>query len=270
MKEKTAEEIAGRYWREFRITKVLRFLAAMTMMLTIIWRSGADWVVVALFALYVLCILGVRRLQTSVWTRVEGTLTQDCDAVKYAEVCHLLGGRMKKSTGMIRLNEAKGLCYAGQFREAAALIDEVELSRRTGLAGKLIYQNVAFNCALRLREDLRAGEIRRETERLLREKKPGKRLRKTGETLLTIMDSGLAYQRGDWTAMRRLEEQLERDHYSHPFQRVTSAVRLAEADLAEGKPENARPRLKFAAKNGGTLWSAERARELLKEMEHCG
>lgn len=48
---------------------------------------------------------------------------------------------------------------------------------------------------------------------------------------------------------------------------MTSAFRLARADLAQGETRNARARLEMVVEQGGTLYIVEEARELLAELE---
>lgn len=242
MKEKTAEEAVRRYWREFRLIQLLRWIL-LALYIWFLWEFATGemgdsrwWFLIHLASLAVLwlCLRGVRLINSIHYMGLERILNEDCDPVKYAEVCRLLGKRMKKSTGMIRLNEAKGLCQAGRFREAAALMDEVELDRRSGLAGAILYQNVAFNCALRLGEDLRAGELRRQTARLLEKKKPGRRLRAAGGASAVHNGQRTGVSAGDYETLRRIEAGLE-GQYTVPLQHMAASVRLAQADLAEGK-----------------------------------
>ena len=63
-----------------------------------------------------------------------------------------------------------------------------------------------------------------------------------------------------------MEEELSAG-YTVPIQKVSSAFRLAQADLAQGERENARDRLEFVLEQGGTLCFMEEARQLLAELD---
>lgn len=268
----TAEEIAGRYWRGFRFIQA-GYYVVLALYLLFLWEMATGplgdsrwWFLIYILslALFLICLRLVRLGNSVHGLGLERILNRDCDAVKYAEVYRLLLGRMKRNTETAKLNEARGLFFSGRFREAAALLDEVQL-KKPGLSQKLVYQNIAFNCCLRLGDGRRAEELRRETERLLEKERPGKALRKSGEMLLTLMDAGLAFQREDYEAFRRLEAELE-GLYTEPLQRVAAAYRLALADLAQGEAEKARSRLDMVVKQGGTLDCAKDARRLLAEL----
>lgn len=269
----TAEEIVRRYWKGFRLLRGVYYALLAVYLLFLLWlavgplRDFRWWFLTYLVSLGAafLCLRLVRVVNSRHYLQLEQILTQDCDAVKYTEVCRLLRSRMKRSTGMVKLNETKGLVFSGQFREAAALLEDVEL-KKPQLAVKLLYQNVAFNCAVLLGEGRHAEETRRETERLLKKKRPGKAVRQAGEQLLTLMDAGLAFQREDYETLRSLETRLE-GMYTVPLQFVTSAYRLARADLAQGETEGARARLTYVAEHGGTLYVTGEARRLLAELE---
>lgn len=214
-----------------------------------------------ILAVWYVLFRGVRRWRSRQYLSLEAILLRECDSVTYTEIWRLLEKKTRKPVDLYRLNEAKGLLFSGHPREAAALLEDMEL-RRPDLSLQLAYQNVAFNCAVVLDNLRQAEEIRRETARILKKARAGSQMRKSGEMLLMMMAGRLALEHGDSGLMREMEAR-----YTEPLQRVTSAYHLARADLKEKDPVSARARLRFAAEHGGTLIHRERARKLLEELE---
>ena len=90
-------------------------------------------------------------------------------------------------------------------------------------------------------------------------------IQKTGRELLDIMDASLAFWRGDYETFCRIEE-ARSARYTAKIQKVVSAVCLADVDIAYKELENARTRLEYAIREGGTLYVVEDARHMLAEL----
>ncbi len=193
-------------------------------------------------------------------------LNRDCDPVKFTEVSRLLQERLSSRTsGMAGLNAARGLYWSGRFAEAETALADVELKGKNP-QGRLLLRNLDFNCRMR-RDDLAGARyVRQEMETYLQYKRSGSAVRKTGERLLDIMDTAFAEKTGDWETFRRLHDRMSPGNTTE-FQRVTAAFALAKADMAQGERENARARLAYVAKHGGTLYMTEEARRFLSEVE---
>lgn len=114
-------------------------------------------------------------------------------------------------------------------------------------------------------EDLEgAMQVKRETEALVSAFTKAS-MQKTGQELLNVMAASLALWHGDYETFRRMEE-VRSARYTAKLQKVVSAVGLANADFSQGDFGNARARLKYAVKEGGTLYIVEEARSMLAEL----
>lgn len=269
-KGKTPEEIVRSCCRELRVKRGLRVLVCLlyfVIALWLIWWRDAGGLAILLG--YPLLILVTALIE--VWISwgllsLNRILNQDCDSVTYAEVCRLLGQkRLLRNRLTMAVNEAMGIQWCGRFSEALDMVDRLALPGKA-VSLQLLVRNIRFNCFAKLGDLETARRVREETARYAGTiRKPA--LRKQSVQLLKIMDSSLALYAEDYETFRRLEEELSTGCYTANIQKVSSALRLARADLAQGEVQNARARLEMAAERGGTLYLAEEARRLLAELE---
>lgn len=269
-KGKTTEEIVRDYRRRLRAKQGLLFLVYLlyaVLMLRAIWWQGAGLgtVLLGILILYLVTFL------LGIWISwgflsLNWILNQDCDPVTYTAVCRLLRKVHKRRRNQVNLavNEAIGIQWCGRFSEAKDMADRLAVPERDGLR-QLLVRNLRFNCFVNLEDLESARRVREETARYAGTiRKPA--LQKRAAELLTLMDCGLALCQRDYGTFRRLEEELSTS-YKANIQKVSSAFRLAQADLAQGERENARARLELVVEQGGTLYFVERARETLAAME---
>ncbi len=267
---KTPEEIVRSYCRGLRIKQGLILLIFAVYLVSIfhgIWSLGSGLPTVLL----AMTLLVALTLPLNVWISwdflsLNLILNQNCDPVTYTAVCRLLRGTHQRQRNRLAtaINEAVGVEWCGRFSEALTMTDSLSVSEKD-VSGQLLVRNLRFNCFARLGDLESARRVREEMERyagIIR--KPA--LQKRGAQLLKVMDMGFAFQTGDYETLRRLEEELSAS-YSARIQKVTSAFRLARADLAQGETWNARARLEMVVEQGGTLYIVEEARELLAELE---
>ena len=269
-KGKTPEEIVREYRRGLRRKQGLMVLAcAVYFVITVwlIWRKNIGSLNVLLNGL----LLALCTFPMYIWISwdclsLNRILNENCDPATYAAVCRLLLGihKRRRVRLQIAVNEAVGIQWRGRFSEALDMVNRLALPKKE-VSLQLLARNVRFNCFVRLGDLDSARRVREEAEQYAGTiRKPA--LQKRGAQLLKIMDVGFAFQRGDYEALRRLEEELSAG-YTVPIQKVSSAFRLAQADLAQGERENARDRLEFVLEQGGTLCFMEEARQLLAELD---
>lgn len=267
-KGKTPEEIARSCCRALRVKRGLLalvcFLYFVITLWLIWWRDAGGLAILLGYPLLILFTVLIRVWISWGLLSLNRILNQDCDSVTYAEVCRLLGQkRLLPNRLTMAVNEAVGTQWCGRFSEALELMDGLVIPEKA-VNLQLIARNVRFNCYVKLGDLETARRVREETERYAGtiRKAP---LQKQGAQLMNIMDSGLAFYGGDYETARRLEEALS-TFYTADVQKVSSAFRLARADLAQGERENARARLEFVLERGGTLYFMEEARQLLAEL----
>lgn len=269
-KGKTPEEIAREYRRGLRMKQGLLVLACVlyfAVLFWLIWRRNAGILAVLLGGL----LLALCTFPLNIWISwdflsLNRILNENCDPGTYAAVCRLLLGihKRRRIRLHIAINEAIGIQWCGRFSEALDIVNRLAFPEKAAFL-QLLAQNVRFNCFLKLEDPESARRVQEETERSVRTFwKPA--MRKRGAEILSIMDCSIAYWKKDYETFRRLEEELSAG-YTVNIQKVSSAFRLARADLAQGERESARTRLEMVAKQGGTLYIAEEARELLAELE---
>lgn len=267
---RTPEEIVRNYRRGLRVKQgliLLVFAAYLASIFHGIWRLGSGLPTV-LLAIVLLVLL---TLPLSVWISwdflsLNLILNQNCDPVTYTEVCRLLRKTHQRRRNRLAtaINEAIGTEWCGRFSQALAMVESLAVPEKD-VSSQLLVRSVRFNCFARLGDLDSARRVKEEMERYAAAiRKPA--LQKWGAQILKIMDLGLAFQTGDYETVRRLERELSAG-YSTNIQKVTSAFRLARADLAQGESQNARARLEMVVEQGGTLHIVETARELLAELE---
>lgn len=268
-KGKTPEEIARSCCRALCVKRGLLALVCLlyfVITLWLIWWRDAGGLAILLgYPLLILFTVLIKVWISWGLLSLNRILNQDCDSVTYAEVCRLLGQkRLLPNRLTMAVNEAVGTQWCGRFSEALDMVDRLALPGKA-VSLQLLARNIRFNCFAKLGDLETARRVREETARYAGTiRKPA--LRKQGIQLLKIMDSSLALYEGDYETFRRLEEELSTG-YTANIQRVSSALRLARVDLAQGEVQNARSRLEMAAEQGGTLYLAEEARQLLAELE---
>ncbi len=269
-------EVYRSYMRKYHLVRIGRYalLAVYLIFLVSIWggsqRENQSWIPIYMISLVVFFLLlrALRVVQALNFAGLEKILTHDCDAEKFAEVIDLLREKPKwnKNFRMV-MAHVRGLYFAGYYPSANRLLEEVALERpSTGV--ELTFLNLQFNCRMALGNVEGADNVRKETLRLVQKtKKP--RLRNSGEYLLKLMEGALAFQEGRYEEFRQIEEQVL-SQSTCPMQELTASYRLAQADIGQGKTEDARKRLERVAAEGGTLYVANEARRILENPPFAG
>lgn len=266
---KTPAEIVHQYKKGLRAKQGLLILILLLYVIDnirAIWRADAGLADV----LFKLLILIVITFPINIWISwnfmsLNLILNQACDPVTYVQVMRLLGKEhnRKRNALAIRINEASGLMWSGQFSDALVLAESLR-KYKVSVSCQISLLNIRFNCYKKMEDRERAMQVKQETEVLVSSFTKAS-MQKTGQELLNIMDASLALWRGDYETFRRMEE-VRSVRYKAKLQKVVSAVCLADVDIACGELKNARTRLEYAVREGGTLYVVEDARRMLEEL----
>ena len=266
---KTPAEIVHQYKKGLRAKQGLLILILLLYVIDnirAIWRADAGLADV----LFKLLILIVITFPINIWISwnfmsLNLILNQACDPVTYVQVMRLLGKEhnRKRNALAIRINEASGLMWSGQFSDALVLAESLR-KYKVSVSCQISLLNIRFNCYKKMEDQERAMQVKQETEVLVSSFTKAS-MQKTGQELLNIMDASLALWRGDYETFRRMEE-VRSVRYKAKLQKVVSAVCLADVDIACGELKNARTRLEYAVREGGTLYVVEDARRMLEEL----
>ena len=266
---KTPEEIVRQYKKRLRAKQgllILIFLLYVIVGIRGIWW-GDDGMPDVLLKLFILIVI---TFPINIWISwdfmsLNMILNQDCDPVTYVQVMRLLEKvhKRKRSAVAIRINEASGLMWSGQFSDALALAEPLR-KYKLSVNYQISFLNIRFNCYKKMEDLERAMQVKHEAEVLVSSFKKAS-LQRTGQELLNVMDASLALWRGDYEAFRRMEE-ARSARYTAKIQKVVSAVCLADVDIACGELKNAGIHLEYAIQEGGTLYVVEDARRMLAEL----
>ena len=266
---KTPEEIVRQYKKRFRAKQGLLILICLLYVIVSIrgiWRANDNMTDILLKLLLLIVI----TFPINVWISwdfmsLNLILNQNCDPVTYVQVLRLLEKvhKRKRSAVAIRINEASGLMWSGQFSDALALAEPLR-KYKLSVNYQISFLNIRFNCYKKMEELERAMQVKHEAEVLVSSFKKAS-LQRTGQELLNVMDASLALWRGDHETYRRMEE-ARSARYTAKLQKVVSAVCLADVDIACGELKNARIHLEYAIQEGGTLYVVEDARRMLVEL----
>ena len=266
---KTPEEIVCQYKMRLRTKQgllILILLLYIIINIKGIWWSD-DGMADVLLKLFILIVI---TFPINVWISgdfmsLNLILNQDCDPVTYVRVMRLLEKvhKRKRSAVAIRINEASGLMWSGQFSDALALVEPLR-KYKLSVNHQISLLNIRFNCYKKMEDLERAMQVKHEAEVLVSSFKKAS-LQRTGQELLNVMDASLALWRGDHETYRRMEE-ARSARYTAKLQKVVSAVCLADVDIACGELKNARIHLEYAIQEGGTLYVVEDARRMLVEL----
>ena len=266
---KTPEEIVRQYKKRLRAKQgllILILLLHIIINIRGIWW-GDDGMADVLLKLFILIAV---TFPINVWISwdfmsLNLILNQNCDPVTYVQVLRLLEKvhKRKRSAVAIRINEASGLMWSGQFSDALALAEPLR-KYKLSVNYQISLLNIRFNCYKKMEDLERAMQVKHEAEVLVSSFKKAS-LQRTGQELLNVMDASLALWRGDHETYRRMEE-ARSARYTAKLQKVVSAVCLADVDIACGELKNARIHLEDAIQEGGTLYVVEDARRMLVEL----
>ena len=266
---KTPEEIVRQYKKRLRAKQgllILIFLLYVIVGIRGIWW-GDDGMPDVLLKLFILIVI---TFPINIWISwdfmsLNMILNQDCDPVTYVQVMRLLEKvhKRKRSAVAIRINEASGLMWSGQFSDALALAEPLR-KYKLSVNYQISFLNIRFNCYKKMEDLERAMQVKHEAEVLVSSFTKAS-LQRTGQELLNVMDASLALWRGDHETYRRMEE-ARSARYTAKIQKVVSAVCLADVDIACGELKNARIHLEYAIQEGGTLYVVEDARRMLVEL----
>ena len=266
---KTPEEIVRQYKKRLRAKQgllILIFLLYVIVGIRGIWW-GDDGMPDVLLKLFILIVI---TFPINVWISwdfmsLNLILNQDCDPVTYVRVMRLLEKvhKRKRSAVAIRINEASGLMWSGQFSDALALAEPLR-KYKLSVNYQISLLNIRFNCYKKMEDLERAMQVKHEAEVLVSSFTKAS-LQRTGQELLDVMDASLALWRGDHETYRRMEE-ARSARYTAKIQKVVSAVCLADVDIACGELKNAGIHLEYAIQEGGTLYVVEDARRMLAEL----
>ena len=266
---KTPEEIVRQYKKRLRTKQgllILILLLYIIINIKGIWWSD-DGMADVLLKLFILIVI---TFPINVWISgdfmsLNLILNQDCDPVTYVRVMRLLEKvhKRKRSAVAIRINEASGLMWSGQFSDALALAEPLR-KYKLSVNYQISLLNIRFNCYKKMEDLERAMQVKHEAEVLISSFTKAS-LQRTGQELLNVMDASLALWRGDHETYRRMEE-ARSARYTAKIQKVVSAVCLADVDIACGELKNAGIHLEYAIQEGGTLYVVEDARRMLAEL----
>ncbi|MDE7212028.1 MAG: hypothetical protein K2O03_11400 [Lachnospiraceae bacterium] len=267
---KTPEEIVRQYKKRLRTKQGLLILILLLYIIVNIkgiWW-GDDGVADVLLKLLILIVITF-PINVSIsrdFMSLNLILNQNCDPVTYVQVLHLLEKvhKRKRSAVAIRINEASGLMWSGQFSDALALAESLRNKYKLSVNYQISLLNIRFNCYKKMEDLERAMQVKHEAEVLVSSFKKAS-LQRTGQELLNVMDASLALWRGDHETYRRMEE-ARSARYTAKLQKVVSAVCLADVDIACGERKNAKTHLEYAIREGGTLYVVEDARHMLAEL----
>ncbi len=266
---KTPEEIVCQYKMRLRTKQgllILILLLYIIINIKGIWWSD-DGMADVLLKLFILIVI---TFPINVWISgdfmsLNLILNQDCDPVTYVRVMRLLEKvhKRKRSAVAIRINEASGLMWSGQFSDALALAEPLR-KYKLSVNYQISLLNIRFNCYRKMEDLERAMQVKHEAEVLVSSFTKAS-LQRTGQELLDVMDASLALWRGDHETYRRMEE-ARSARYTAKIQKVVSAVCLADVDIACGELKNAGIHLEYVIQEGGTLYVVEDARRMLAEL----
>ncbi len=266
---KTPEEIVHQYKKRLRAKQgllILLLLLYVIVGIRGIWW-GDDGIADVLLELLILIII---TFPINVWISwdfmsLNLILNQNCDPVTYVQVMRLLEKvhKRKRSAVAIRINEASGLMWSGQFSDALALAEPLR-KYKLSVNYQISLLNIRFNCYKKMEDLERAMQVKHEAEVLVSSLTKASK-QKTGQELLNVMDASLALWRGDHETYRRMEE-ARSARYTAKIQKVVSAVCLADVDIVCGELKNAKTHLEYAIQEGGTLYVVEDARRMLAEL----
>ena len=266
---KTPEEIVCQYKMRLRTKQgllILILLLYIIINIKGIWWSD-DGMADVLLKLFILIVI---TFPINVWISgdfmsLNLILNQDCDPVTYVQVMRLLEKvhKRKRSAVAIRINEASGLMWSGQFSDALALAEPLR-KYKLSVNYQISLLNIRFNCYKKMEDLERAMQVKHEAEVLVSSFKKAS-LQRTGQELLNVMDASLALWRGDHETYRRMEE-ARSARYTAKLQKVVSVVCLADVDIACGELKNAKTHLEYVIREGGTLYVVEDARRMLTEL----
>ena len=266
---KTPEEIVRQYKKRLRAKQGLLILILLLYVIVgirgIWW--GDDGIADVLLELLILIVI---TFPINVWISwdfmsLNLILNQNCDPVTYVQVLRLLEKvhKRKRSAVAIRINEASGLMWSGQFSDALALAEPLR-KYKLSVNYQISLLNIRFNCYKKMEDLERAMQVKHEAEVLVSSLTKASK-QKTGQELLNVMDASLALWRGDHETYRRMEE-ARSARYTAKIQKVVSVVCLADVDIACGELKNAKTHLEYAIQEGGTLYVVEDARRMLAEL----
>ena len=266
---KTPEEIVRQYKKRLRAKQgllILILLLHIIINIRGIWW-GDDGMADVLLKLFILIAV---TFPINIWISwdfmsLNLILNQNCDPVTYVQVLRLLEKvhKRKRSAVAIRINEASGLMWSGQFSDALALAEPLR-KYKLSVNYQISLLNIRFNCYKKMEDLERAMQVKHEAEVLVSSFKKAS-LQRTGQELLNVMDASLALWQGDHETYRRMEE-ARSARYTAKIQKVVSAVCLADVDIACGELKNAGIHLEYAIQEGGTLYVVEDARRMLVEL----
>ena len=168
------------------------------------------------------------------------------------------------SRQLLTINRAAALIELGQFEEALALLEALNIDAPVclGLWRHVYYHNAALaalGCGQREKADIYRRQAQQQVAAVTH--KPHKAI---VESATLAIDIVMHLADGDYDAARRLLEQHQEPH--HTLDRVHRAYQRGRVELAQGNLSAARLHFEFAVQYGGKLYLAEKAREKLEEM----
>ena len=138
----------------------------------LLWASGGsgggdDGMPDVLLKLFILIVI---TFPINIWISwdfmsLNMILNQDCDPVTYVQVMRLLEKvhKRKRSAVAIRINEASGLMWSGQFSDALALTEPLR-KYKLSVNYQISLLNIRFNCYKKMENLEGAMQVKQETE----------------------------------------------------------------------------------------------------------
>lgn len=216
-------------------------------------------VIIAHFA--VLVVLGV--VIRGAWVWIDGALYRGCDPY-LMEACLYRTGEGRNRGNVKRLSLAMAQYYQGNFEQAWNTLQHVDPS---GLKKNIRLNYYILRSSLCFRKDM--AESVRELEDEFQSRIGNKEDAKNMQLLCAANNMKRAYDNKDYRYAYQflLEYNRLRGQADPGWNKVANAYWEGILDRKCGNLEGARAHLEYAAKNGGRLFFAEEAKNLLKEDE---
>jgi len=224
-----------------------------------------DWVFYAAGALIVGLLVWTQR-QMQAQRGIISLLSEQCDPAAFLKAyeAEMAAVRTPEQLDLLRINQAAGLCYAGEADKALRVLRSINFEGLQGMYRTHYYNNLVSVLILagRDKEALRTAEKGRaylEAEIRNREL----------DTALLGTRGGLALLREERAEARSLFEELLRRSPA-PLMAATAHLFLGRIALAEARTAEARSHFDKAAGQGGQTLIAQLARRAQEELPSAG
>lgn len=225
-------------------------------------NSYGDWIFYLAGAVIVGLLVWTQR-QIRHQKDMIALLSERCDPEAFLQVYEAEMGKVKDSgqLDVLRINQAAGVCYAGDFERALKIINSIDFDNLTGIYKAHFVNNKVSILILagREKEAIRAAERNREHLEM-----PVKNPEL--ETAIQGTQGGLSFLKGDMANARKQYEALLRKSPA-PLIDAVSHLFLGRIDRAEKLRGASEEHLKKAVEMGGKTVIAKIAEAELLELK---